>query len=120
MKARPLRTRDELLELVAQHAPTKACATAMREDRAIVLGGFNPVEDFPGWVVRITSRRDREWIVAVECDEVAYKFKVLHLTTVPWANWAGRSTGLNPLIDGDSPNQSAFMRMKARMKCSVV
>ena len=73
----------------------------MREDRAIVLGGFNPVEDFPGWVVRITSRRDREWIVAVELPEdglqgwaadtlgEAAAWALLHL-------WEALGTGADP------------------------
>lgn len=91
----------------------------MREDRATVLGGFNPVEDFPGWIVSITSMRGREWIMAVECDEKNYKYVVKHLSVVPWANWKGRSTGLNPLIDGDSPRLSAFERMKARKNVSI-
>jgi len=114
MRARPIRTRAELLELVSRHAPTKACATAMHERRSTVLGGFTPSKGFPCWMVEVVSRRGSRWIIAVECDEERYEFKIKYLDSVPWESWAGRASGLNPLIDGDRPVESALKRLNAR------
>lgn len=114
MKARPLRSRADLLELVAQHPPTKACATALGERRSTVLGGFTPTEGLPCWIILVKSWRGREWIIAVECDEAKFEFNVKYLDAVPWKCWAGKIGGRNPLIDGDSPDVYALNRLNAR------
>lgn len=100
---RPIYSREELTDVVARHAPTKACATAMRENRATVLGGFKSPECLPCWIVRVKAKYGREWIIAVECDEQARRYSVKILDAVPWEHWIGSTSGRRPLIDGDDP-----------------
>jgi hypothetical protein len=113
---RPLRTRDDLIRLVAQHAPSRACATAVFDNRALVLGGFTAPECLPCYVVQVRSQHGREWLIAVEIDD-AGRQRVKYLDAVPWLYWDGRSDGRRPLIDGDSPTEGAYQRMKARRRC---
>lgn len=110
---RPLRTRTDLLAIAAQHAPSKACATAIHENRATVLGGFTPAGGLPTFIVRVVSRRGREWLIGIEVDEAAYRYRIRYIEDVPWAFWDGQIGGRR-LIDGDVPNNAAFERMKAR------
>jgi hypothetical protein len=111
---KPLRSKDDLTALAARHAPTKACASAMKENRAVVLGGFTAPGTLPCYIVRVTSRHGRVWDICVECDEQARSYRVRVLDQVPWQHWAGRSDGKHPLIDGDMPVVAAYMRMQAR------
>lgn len=113
---KPIRSRDELTALVARHAPTNACASAMREKRAVVLGGFAAPGTFPCWIVRVESKRGTIWYVAVDVDEENYRMRIRYLGSVPWQNWIGSSTGSRPLIDGDEPAKYAFLRMQAKRR----
>jgi hypothetical protein len=117
VQARPLQTRSDLIALVARHAPSKACARAISEGRATVLGGFAAPKHLPCFIVRVTSKHDREWLIAVDVDEAAYRFRVRSVEAVPWQHWDGRSDGKRPLIDGDRPREMAYERMKARRRC---
>jgi hypothetical protein len=111
---KPLRTRDDLLRLVAQHAPSRACATAVFDNRALVLGGFTAPECFPCYIVRVRSKHGREWFIACDVDEDTGRHQIRHIEAVPWRYWVGRSDGRRPLIDGDDPIRSSYQRMKAR------
>jgi hypothetical protein len=113
---RPIRTRGELIALVARYAPSAACVTAINEDRAIVLGGFAPAKGFPCYIVRITSARGRVWHIAVDCDEEGRKYTTRTIAEIPWADWQGRRTGRRPLIDGDDPERCAVERLRARSR----
>ena len=62
---KPLRTRDDILEFAAAHAPSKACATAIKERRVIVAAR----PDVIGWFVHVESVRGREWRLLVRCNE---------------------------------------------------
>lgn len=98
---KPLRSREDLLALVAHNAPSDACARAIQEDRATVLGGFNPVEGFPSYVVCVRSKHGREWIIAILVNEPDHKYHVRYLDSVPWEVYIGVKGGGRPLIDGD-------------------
>lgn len=111
---RILRTRDDLIALIVDHAPTTACETAIRENRVTVLGGFNPVEGFPGWIMVILSRFNKEWIVAVLADEPNQKYLVKWIDKVPYENWIGVSCGRPSLINGDRPRETAYKRIRSR------
>lgn len=112
---KPIHTRDQLLALVARNAPTTACGRAIREQGATVLGGFNPVESLPGWVVQVNR-----WTIAILCDEQAQVYKVRYLDAIPWQNWLGRIGGRDPLRDGDKPYLSALKRMQARNRYGTI
>lgn len=113
---RPLRSRSDLTALVAQHAPSKACARAIFENRATVLGGFNPAGGLPCFIVRVTSKHERTWLIAVDVDEPHHRYKIRYIDDVPWESWDGRFNGKR-LIDGDKPLSCSYERMKARKKC---
>lgn len=106
-----IRTREDLLEMAARCAPTTAIGVRIRTNGATVLGGFNPVERFPGWIVRSGFR-----LIGIELDECNRRYRICYPATVPWANWRGQSDGKWPLVDGDRPIESALERMKARSK----
>lgn len=114
---RPLRTRDDLIRLVAQHAPSRACATAVIKNRATVLGGFTAPACLPCYIVRVRSDNGREWLIACEVDEDAGRHRIRRIDSVPWLHWDGRSDGTRHLIDGDNPKLGSYQRMKARKQC---
>lgn len=92
---RPIRHRNDLIDMAIRNAPTKAVAR-LGQQGATVLGGFNPVESLPGWIVRIGGR-----LVGIEIDDARKKYRIVYLTDVPWKNWLGKKGGTNPLVDGD-------------------
>ncbi len=112
---KPLRYRDDLIAMVARHVPSRACATALREDRATVLGGFTPAGRFPSYFVKVRSKHGREWLACVECDEDARKYTVSFPEDqqVPWESWQGEREGKRPLIDGDDPAYCATMKARS-------
>jgi hypothetical protein len=63
----------------------------------------------------VVSKHGREWLIGIEINEAAYKYRVVYLDAVPWESWDGRMSGKR-LIDGDVPNQVAYRRMRARRK----
>lgn len=86
---KPIRTREDLLALAIANAPTKACARVIRERGATILGGFNPVQDHPGWILQVHSPYGKSWIIGIEVIEHARKHRVLVLDAVPWPNRTG-------------------------------
>lgn len=84
----------------------------MREGRTTVLGGFTPPGDLPYWLVKVTSRFDREWLIALIADEPARQFRVAYLDQVVWKHWDGRADGKR-LQDGDNPATFAQLYTEA-------
>lgn len=111
---KPLRTKNDLIALVAQHAPSNACARALSENRATVLGGFAPIEGLPSYVVHVRSYHGKDWFIAVLVDEPSLRHRIRYLEVVPWEMYIGKMNGKRPLIDGDKPNVSAFNRMRSK------
>jgi len=117
MKPRPIRTRADLVRVIAHHCPTRACERAVSEGRTTVLGGFTPPGDFPQWIVEVESERGNRWYIAIKCDEETYRF-VPHWyqeADLPWAYWDGTSNG-SRLVDGERPRTSALRRTVARRR----
>lgn len=113
---KPIRSRDELLWLCVQYAPTKACRRAISEGRAQVLGGFTAPKGLPTLIVRVRSEYDRVWLIGVEIDEPRMRQRIVYLDEIPWATWDGRIGGKRPLIDGDDPTAWAFEKMQRRKR----
>lgn len=113
MRPKPLHSRSDLISLIRDHAPTRACLRAIDEDRTECLGGFNPAEDFPYFLVRITSRFGKEWFIGIAVDEEAHSFHRFRAESVDWECWDGRASGRS-LKDGDNPKTYALNRAKAR------
>ncbi len=82
----------------------KSIVRALRDGTVEHLGGFSrvPPTSHPGWIVRVTSVHDREFIVAVIAYQSRYGIRVLG--EVPWLNWAGTPGEVQPgLMNGDNP-----------------
>lgn len=85
----------------------------MKENRAVVLGGFASPGTLPRWIVQVRSKHGREWLIAVCCDEQNLKYSIEYPEAVPWEDWIGKSDGKRPLIDGDRPLEFALKRVNA-------
>ena len=117
MPLRPPRTKADLVQIVRELVPTRACARAALEGTVTVLGGFNPPKGFPSWIIRIESKRGTVWIVQLICHETARKLLCRYLAPaeIPWQDWIGEATGpYRPLIDGDERGHSELRRTEAR------
>lgn len=112
---RPIRRRQDVLDIAALNAPSRACAAAMESSlcQTLLLGSFTAVEGFPGWIVKVTSLYKKTWLIAVLVNEVDRTTPIRYIEEVPWATWAGDSAGKNQLRDGDIPRIAAYERMKA-------
>lgn len=125
MRARPIRTRDDLLAALKPYCPTRACEKAlMTLGGAIVLGGFAPPGDLPGWIVEVTARQGQRWYIGLVCDKAKREMRIRwygHGLTplvedkklVPWAYWTGKADGRRPLTDGDIPQVMGLRRQEA-------
>jgi len=106
IKATPLRTRTDLIAVLATRAPIAAMRRAIREDRTYVLGGFTPVKGFPFYAARITSYHGRVWYVTMALDEARYLMHILWSENPPEAHlWAGNPDGTPSLMNGDIPQE---------------
>lgn len=87
-----IETREDLLEYAAEHAPAKACARAIREGRASVLGGYRGIQPrgLDGWVIRVDSRHGRTWFVGVLEDRERHRLLVDRLDHYANAVYVGR------------------------------
>jgi hypothetical protein len=113
----PPRCRSELIELIQRQAPSSVIRRACLTDQVEVLGGFHhALGDVPGWIVRVTSVSDREYLVAVVCQNHA--FDVLEIDRVPWCEWAGAEVPYpeqSSLTNGDHPH--TYMRKWSETLC---
>jgi len=111
MQPRPLHNRSDLIASLV--APTRACARAISEGRAEVLGGFTPPGGLPCYIVRVEGRHGSEWLLGLEVDEESRTFHPRRFESVPWASWDGRATGRS-LKDGDDPQRYDGYRTTVR------
>jgi hypothetical protein len=88
-----IRCRDQLLDWITEHSPTRAIRRALAEGTVEVLGGFST--DPPCWIVRVTSTCNKMWNVTVTGEG-----KIGMLISVPWELWG---EGSSPLCRGDDP-----------------
>jgi hypothetical protein len=114
MKPGPLQYRTELVELVARQAPSNSIRRACIEGKVEVFGGFQvlPCSMYPGWILKITSRRQRTWLVAIFADDIHHKYRVSLCGYVPWKNWVGPRKGVTEydIYAGDHPDQYQMLR----------
>lgn len=81
-----IRTRAALLEFVKTSAPSKACVTALRQDRARIFR-IPSVDLVPRYRVEVESEYGRKWVVLVGGDVTRRRYV---------ANW-----GLTGMTDGE-------------------
>lgn len=115
MRVQPLRTRKHLIEVAIPFAPSKACERMLRAGEAQVLGGFNPLVSWmPGWVIHVSSRHGRTWLLAVTVNRDGDRYVVVEIAEVPWADWVGLGNrdSWHP-NEGDDPHDSAVRHLLA-------
>jgi hypothetical protein len=92
----PIRTIDDLVRLIYPKMPTKAGQRAIRDGVVHALGGFAAAEGFlPSWIVMVESRRGSQWIMQVQVDSDANRYRVRWLedsADIPWGRWLGNSS----------------------------
>lgn len=107
-----IRTRNDLIGWLENNAPRRAIARAMQEGQVEVYGGFKRIPCTPcrdGWIVRVTSKFDFTWIVAIKPQLwEGYRAYIL-LDDVPWEFWIGDESE-NKLYRGDKPLQYKELR----------
>jgi len=115
MKAKPIRTRAELLAILALKAPLASQRRAIAEDRSILLGGFTPPEELPFYLVQINSYHGQKWFAALVLDEANYRMRIRWYdeADIPWQHWNGVPGGEPSLNNGDYPIAVSYKRMKA-------
>lgn len=106
-----LRTRTELIVYARDHCGSRACERAFLTGKVTVLGGFTaiPPGTAPGWILCITSRHGRAWILAVVTDDIQHTYHVRRLDIIPWAQWSGTKYAAprESIYSGDYPMQAA-------------
>ena len=98
-----VRTRDQLLNLIADTGP-RSIRRALAEGTVEFLGGFNTSP--PRWIVRITSSFKRSWNVSVNG-----KGQIRIEEIVPWRLWIG---GKSWMMRGDNSERYERLRETAR------
>lgn len=94
---KPLRSREDILDFAARHAPSNACARAIREDRVVITAPNNN-----GWHLAIVSKTGGKWFLHVTGNEVTRKYRVIHDRTAATPE-PETSTGLCGHADGETP-----------------
>lgn len=111
-------SRSDLIEYVLAHPPRRAVERAINEGTVMVLGGFGtiPPGTGPGWLLKITSKHRRSWIVVVAVNEITHRYSVYELDSVPWEEWNGLLDRNHPVYDGDEPIAFHRERLLAKLK----
>ena len=81
--------RTGLIDLVARKTNIPAVKRACLTGKVEVLGGFDPLDDEPGWVVRITAKHGTKYLIAVVPRPPTQEYSVYTLDEVPWHTWVG-------------------------------
>ncbi len=107
-----IRNRNELIEYLELHAPSKAIARALQEGQVENLGAFKqilPVFQY-GFIVKVISRFNKTWYVAIYASNI-HEWRAQIIDTVPWNEWIGEFIA-NKLYQGDNPEQYREQAMK--------
>jgi len=109
-----LRTRNEIMKWLEEHAPRPAIARAMQEGSTELLGVFRHVLPYGkmGWIVNVTSKHGSVWHVGIHAHEHMQGYWCHVTSQVFWEHWMGDvSDGIigpdsnqsKPLYVGDNP-----------------
>ena len=94
--------KNELLNWLDQHAPTKSVQRALSSGQPItILGGFKPLpnSNSPGWIVLANSKAGREYYIAIAVNN----FRDPRAYLIDYIDWASYTGGTHPLYKGDIP-----------------
>lgn len=93
-----IRTRNDLIKWLEEHAPTPSIRRALQEGKVENLGGFNL--PYPGWIIKVVSKFNTTWFVRIYILKQEIIVKVVNY--ILWKNWIG-DTSNNKLYQGDNP-----------------
>lgn len=110
-----IQSRTDLILYAQTNCESNACKRAFTTGTVVVLGGFStiPPSTNPGWVLLVTSKHCRTWIIGVEGDDARHCYHVRSLDRIPWEKWVGgssltfRGKPLYWLSAGDKPRVAA-------------
>ncbi len=110
-----LRTRNDIMAWLEDHAPRPAIARAMQGGNTELLGVFRriPPQGVMGWIVSITTKYDIVWHVAIKPNKLMGDYWCHVVSDVPWEHWMGdiehgelpTATPGTPLYAGDNPEK---------------
>ena len=97
--------RQQLINWVTKNINDPVIQRALEWGRVENCGGFNPLSEtssgiLPGWIVAVTSVRNKTYYIAVVLDQ--YEMRWHRLKQVPWCHWVGDKSS-NPVYQGDKP-----------------
>ena len=101
-----IRTRNDLIKFLEENAPRRAIARALQEGQVENLGAFQPIppSPFSGWIVKVTSKFNKTWYIAVHVYYHSCIPTTRIIDVVPWEKWIGHKSK-NKLYMGDKPLQ---------------
>ena len=109
-----LRTRNEIMKWLEEHAPRPAIARAMQEGSTELLGVFRHVLPYGkmGWIVNVTSKHGSVWHVGIHAHEHMQGYWCHVTSQVFWEHWMGDvGEGQNKqLCRGDNPDKYREMK----------
>ena len=113
MPALHIRTRNDLIKYVIDHAPYKAIERALLEGKVENFGAFAElyINSYPGWIIRVASRACKVWLLAIDQEG-----KINVIEEVVWGFWMGDMNPNRKLYAGDNPEQYRKERDNARDK----
>lgn len=113
MRPRPLNRRADLIRLLRDRVPSRACGRAIDEGRVFVLGGFKPLQGFPYYAVKVDSHFGKRWYLTLECDDEHHRLIGRTIDSIDWSAWDGNPKGEPSLRNGDNPKLCAAWRAEA-------
>lgn len=104
METTRIHSRHQLIEWLAENAPTITTRRAMREEWPIELLGFFsqlPGSSYPGWIVIIKSPvTSKLRLIAISSRPIKPFHTSWLITEIPWKYWKGENAN-NILNKGD-------------------
>jgi len=108
--------RSELIEYARDRVSSYACERAFTTGKVCVLGGFSsiPPRTTPGWILSVTSRHRKTWLVAITSNEHLHNYDVWFINKAPWEFWDGKidREGYS-IYDGDRPMTGLCLKIRA-------
>jgi len=111
-------SKENIIDWLIDNCPRPAIARALDHGKVEFLGGFSLIlpSILPGWILKITSIYDKQWIVAVLANDITHRYEIRIIKSIPWKNWAGTDCFNNhnsfrdKLFSGDNPELYKEMR----------
>lgn len=96
--------RQQLINWLLKNVTDRVILNAIESGRIENCGGFNPLPttDLPGWIIVITSGRNRVYNIAIVIDK--FKLRWFRVKNIPWSDWVG-DIATSEVYQGDEPEK---------------